>query len=272
MPRDIFCACLALVLASACCAAQSDQSPHFEAASIESAAGPATGPRMFSGGGGPATFEGTTTLEELINEAYDLGFGKVAGPSWIYTDRWAISAKLPSGTTGEQFRQMLANLLAERLGLVVHRVKKEVMGYELTVAPGGPKLTPSKAEAAAIVSSTGSGRPGMSWDSQKDGDMTRMTFRRTSMAFLEHQVSSLLSGSGPGETIPVIDRTGLTGHFDFDIEIPQWGKSREVTTGRDAGVDLSSALEKQLGLRLSPVKAQLNYMVVDHVNKAPRDN
>jgi uncharacterized protein (TIGR03435 family) len=281
MRHCFLCACLVLILACAYCPAQSDQSPHFEAASIE----PAASPEMFSGGPGTGrgTFEGTTTLETLIGLAYDLGLGRLAGPSRISTEWYAVSAKYPSGTTEEQFRQMLANLLAERFGLVIHRVTKEVIGYELTVAPGGPKLAPAKPETAADTPSTTSGRggsersmpdaygvaaphPGMSWDSQKDGNMTHMTFRRTGMAFLEYQVRSLLSGPGPDETIPVIDRTGLTDHFDFDLEIP---------TNGDAGVDpfsISKTLEKQLGLKLNPVKARINYIVVDHLNKAPTDN
>jgi uncharacterized protein (TIGR03435 family) len=284
MRHCTLCACLALILACAYCPAQSDQSPRFEAASIEPAASPA-GPLIFSDGlgTGRATFKGTTTLEALISMAYPLGFWKVVGPSWIYNDWWAVSARIPPGTTEEQFRQMLSNLLAEQFGLEVHRVTKDVIGYELTVAPGGPKLTPAKPEAAADRPSTTSGRggfersmpdargvaaphPGMSWDSQKDGNMTRMTFRRTSMAFLEYQVGSLLSGSRPDETIPVIDRTGLTDHFDFDLEIP---------TNDDAGVDpprISSALEIQLGLKLNPVQASISYIFVDHVKKAPADN
>jgi uncharacterized protein (TIGR03435 family) len=269
MRHCIFCACLALTLACVYCRAQSDQSPHFEAASIE----PAAGPEMFSGGpgSGRTIFEGTTALETLISMAYDVGLGQLSGPSWISTDWYTVSTRYPPGTTEEQFRRMLANLLAERFGLVVHRVTKEVIGYELTVAPGGPKLAPASPEAPADTPSTASDRggfehPGMSWDSQKDGNMTHMTFRRTGMAFLEYQVRSLLSGSGPDETIPVIDRTGLSDHFDFDLEIP---------TNNDARVDpssISSALEKQLGLKLSPVKASFSYIFVDHVTKAPTNN
>src|SRR5580698_8026217 len=243
----IFCTCVVLILACAYCPAQSEQSPHFEAASIK----PAAGPEMFSGGpgAGRATFEGTTTLDNLISMAYDLGLGHLRGPSWISTERYAVNTRYPSGTTEEQFRQMLANLLAEHLGLVVHRVTKEVSGYELSVAPGGPKLTPA-----------GDLRPGMSWDSRKDGSMTHMTFRQTAMAFLEYQVSSILSGSSePDEVIPVIDRTGLTGHFDFDLEIP--------TSGVDPS-GISNALEKQLGLKLNPVKSRISYIVVDHVKQA----
>jgi len=254
MRHSIFCACLVLILACAYCPAQSDQSLHFEVASTHfevASIKSATRPGIFSGGPGSerATYGGTT-LETLIATAYDLGLGQVAGPSWIYTDWWALTVKLPPGTTADQFRQMLANLLAERFGLVIHRVTKEVIGYELTVAPGGPKLTPAKPEP---------GVPGMSWDCQKDGNTTHMTFRRTTMAFLDYQVKSILSGSGPDETIPVIDRTGLTGNFDFDLEIP--------TNGVDPS-NISNALGKQLGLKLNPAKAWLSYIFVDHV-KAP---
>ena len=49
-----------------------------------------------------------------------------------------MTAKLPPGTTVEQYRQMMANLLAERFGLICHRVTKDFAGYEITVAKGGP--------------------------------------------------------------------------------------------------------------------------------------
>ena len=56
-------------------------------------------------------------------------------------NKWyAVTAKLTPGTTLEQYRQMMANLLAERFGLVVHHASKRVSGYNMTVVPGGPKL------------------------------------------------------------------------------------------------------------------------------------
>jgi hypothetical protein len=74
MRHCIFRACLALILACAYGPARSDQSPHFEVASIV----PATGSQLFSGGlgTGRVAVEGTT-LETLIGMAYDLGFGRV---------------------------------------------------------------------------------------------------------------------------------------------------------------------------------------------------
>src|SRR5580658_10195037 len=103
MRHCTFCTCLVLILACAYCPAQSGQSPHFEAASIE----PAAGPELFSGGpgAGRADFEATTTLETLIYSAYDLPLGEgLAGPSWMSTEWYAVKTKYPSGTTEEQFR------------------------------------------------------------------------------------------------------------------------------------------------------------------------
>ncbi|MGO9255964.1 MAG: TIGR03435 family protein [Bryobacteraceae bacterium] len=57
--------------------------------------------------------------------------------------RFDITAKIPPGTTKEQFRLMQQNLLAERFKLTVHHEKKESQVYELTVGKNGPKLKES---------------------------------------------------------------------------------------------------------------------------------
>ncbi|HWF10660.1 MAG TPA: TIGR03435 family protein [Bryobacteraceae bacterium] len=82
-------------------------------------------------------------LTNLISDAYQVGLDQITGPDWLNSEFYAINVKLPQGSTKEQDSQMMANLLAERFGLVIHRVTKEVSGYENTVASGGPKLTPS---------------------------------------------------------------------------------------------------------------------------------
>ena len=96
---------------------------------------------------------------------------------------------------------------------------------------------------------------------------------------------AILSESGPGETVPVTDRTGISGTFDFHLEIPMPAMRLppliRLQTGQtfdrdgDPGVgppDISAALEKQLGLKLKAVRTKLDFIVVDHVNKVPTDN
>ena len=61
-------------------------------------------------------------------------------PKWLDSERFDIVAKIPKGTTKEQFQLMLQNLLAERFKLTVHHETKELPKYALVVAKGGPKL------------------------------------------------------------------------------------------------------------------------------------
>jgi uncharacterized protein (TIGR03435 family) len=191
---------------------------------------------------------------------------------------------------------MMANLLTERFGLVAHRVATDVTGYELTVAPGGPKrLTPASPVPDAPQDASferpkpdASGYPvlgsGFTLASDSDNGMMKTSFR-VSMASLARWVRMTLFESAFGETVPVEDHTGLSGTFDFHLEIPQPAMrlpaflrnrtGQTLTRDGDPGVgprDIAAALEKQLGLRLTPVKTKLDFIVVDRVNKVPTEN
>jgi uncharacterized protein (TIGR03435 family) len=76
----------------------------------------------------------------------------------------------------------------------------------------------------------------------------------------------------------VIDRTGLTGRYDFTLT---WGEDEgggpvpaggPLTAGDPAaGESIFTALEEQLGLKLEPVKAPVDVVVIDHLEK-PSEN
>src|SRR5262249_31615348 len=72
--------------------------------------------------------------------AYNISYFQFSGPAWMNDLRFEIIATLPADTTKEQFRTMLQNLLAERFKLAVHRDRKSMNLYSLTVALGGPKF------------------------------------------------------------------------------------------------------------------------------------
>ena len=84
-------------------------------------------------------------LRSLILKAYDIPLYRFSGPESLFDVRFDVTATLPPGTTKEQFLLMQQNLLATRLGLVVHREMKEMPVYELIVAKGGSKLTKAAA-------------------------------------------------------------------------------------------------------------------------------
>lgn len=302
MVKSILRSGLILVL-GVCCVGQNGQSPHFEVASVKPVSRDV---RMGYSGDAERMSWARIPLTNLISDAYHVGLDQITGPDWLRTEFYAINVKLPSRSTKEQYPQMMANLLAERFGLVVHRVAKELSGYEITVAPGGPKLTPSNPEINTDAPAPSGGvrgsfempKPdangfptlpaGSPFASRIDGDVERMTFRRTTIAFLASRLQSALSRyRDPGQTMPITDRTGISGRFDFQLVIPapsprlpaqltlQPGQDAPAGAASDPGVtagSVSSALEKQLGLKLKAVKTSLDFIVVDHVERVPTDN
>jgi uncharacterized protein (TIGR03435 family) len=277
---------LVFVFASGCCVAQNDQSLHFEVASIKPVSKDV---RMgFQQDPGRMSW-GRIPLTNLISNAYHVGLDQITGPDWLGSEFYAIDVKLSSGFTMEQYPQMMANLLSERFGLVVHRVTKQVTGYEITLVPGGPKLTPSPPATDTETPARDGPRrgmpgpdadgfpvlpPGSPFASRIDGDVERMAFKRSSMAFLASRLQSVFSRSGSGQVTPITDRTGISGQFDFKLAISA-SANRVPDGAADPGVSpgsISAAMEKQLGLKLKAVRTSLDFIVVDHVERVPTPN
>ncbi|MGH9406894.1 MAG: TIGR03435 family protein [Terriglobia bacterium] len=222
----------------------------------------------------PGRFWATNVrLQDLIGYAYSLNPVQLQThslPSWVRSRRYTIKAVMPSGMPhlpprdrGRVQGQMLRSLLAERFGLKVHWTTKLLPAYDLVVAKGGAKMKLwSNAEYAVdhhqptsmrfgIGSYTAWGNP--SW--QIAGNLTAVLGRR------------------------VIDQTGLTGRYDFNLTWTPWrsGASGEegfgsgaaeegVTPAADSsGPSIFTAIREQLGLKLKPTKAPVEVLVVDHV-------
>jgi uncharacterized protein (TIGR03435 family) len=62
-----------------------------------------------------------------------------------------------------------------------------------------------------------------------------------------------------------VDQTGLTGRYDFQL-IWTADESRAPTDGT-APPGLFTAIQEQIGLKLEPVKAQIDVLVVDAVER-----
>jgi uncharacterized protein (TIGR03435 family) len=108
----------------------------------------------------PVRFRASATLTGLAMNAYGLkqGFEIDWKSPWMATEFFDVEAKVPAGSTKAQVRIMLQRLLAERFGLVIHRETRQLPGYRLVVAKGGPKLHKSGAAPA----NTGEAAPGPS--------------------------------------------------------------------------------------------------------------
>lgn len=274
--------------------------------------------------GGPGTSDpgrityGHVGLIALLAKAYGVQGDQIVGPAAIRNgdgQGYSIVATMPRNTTEEQFRLMLQSLLAERFHLVLHHETRLFPGYELSVARGGPKLGTAIHEEptlpdvyAQIATSTPTQKddkgfptlpPGLPWRfvSPRLGTvgMIRARFHATIAQFLINLPymigKSDLTPAGSAPTPRVLDRTGLTGIYDFTLEFmggtlfPAGSQMSTVPSQQGGGVEtpadpvggggptLVVALEKQLGLTLKKVKdLPVDMIVVERADKIPAAN
>ena len=234
--------------------------------------------------GGPGTsdlgrFTATNAeLSMLVMRAYGIQYDQLRGPAWMDTTQFDVVANVPAGTTAEQLRKMLQNLLAERFRLQVHHETRVTPVYELTVAKDGPKL-----KAAAEGNGTddfvpGSGprpmdrdkfpilppgRPNRACAIGPDG--SHCTFRMVTIGML---VQTLRLPNFVDRL--VVDKTGLTGRYDFTLYSRHMNG---VSPGpNDDAPSIEQAVQEQLGLKLSPSHASIDVIVIDHAEKTPTGN
>jgi len=202
------------------------------------------------------------TVRALVSAAYNLPPRAVSGgPDWIDLVRYDITAATPGETrpTPEQQMAMLRALLKERLSLAFHTEPKEFSVYVLTAARSGIKLKESATPDAqpALVSSV------------YPGDHILLPARNATM----EQFAAILQRAILDR--PVLDKTGLTGKYDFDLEWTyddsQFGGNLPPLVSQTSGKpDLFTALQ-QLGLKLDSSRAPIDTIVIDNVQR-PSEN
>jgi uncharacterized protein (TIGR03435 family) len=221
----------------------------FEVASIR----PHRGEIVMMGGqfSGPRIRLVALTLADLVGDAYHCDRYQISGAqAWIESERYDVLANAPgdNAPTQDNLRRMLQALLADRFQLKVHMETKERPVYALVVAKNGGKL---KASAAEEYSQTASG-----------ARTAHMTFAKATM---EQLASNLYYSVGR----PVFDKTGLRGFYDFTLDwTPDYGGP---SSSEANGVDIFTALQEQLGLKLEAQKAPIDMLVIDHAEK-PSEN
>jgi uncharacterized protein (TIGR03435 family) len=156
-------------------------------------------------------------------------------------------------------RAMVGRMLETELKLKVHQETEPQPVYELVVAKGGPKLMDY--EPGDTVTPNG-GHPltgkVLSWF-----DPFNLTCQDTTMAEL---VNSLSGPQRAGRV--VVDKTGLTGVYDFTVPIPYQPLPEQFQQmAEDSGVPSFLVGLKQLGLALQPGKGVVDQIVVDHVER-----
>jgi uncharacterized protein (TIGR03435 family) len=247
--------------------------------------------RRVNGDSSERSYE-NTTLYGLVAEAYPRPeFYKVVGqvpPDAPASQHFNVIVKIPPGTTKPQFKIMLRNMLAQRFGLTAHRETREFAGYDLVVARGGPKLK----DAAGFTGPQTPPDPSKPLELDREGFpklsyptmAATMSFGPngvpiTHLAARAQPVSTLLSALQNATGMPMHDKTGLTGKYDFNlgytvgvVATPAGTGSADSPQAADPGVPDIRAAIKNLGLTLEPMKVMLDVLVVDHVEKDPTEN
>jgi uncharacterized protein (TIGR03435 family) len=284
---------------------QSNQAPaklEFEVASVRVSTPP--GPPVRGQRGGPGTDDPTritytfVTMQGLLVWAFGLPIDQISGPSWWTTEHYDISAKVPPSATKDDVSVMLQNLLAERFNLKEHLVKKDFDAYELTVAKGGlkmkesvidPKLgsTGAPEQAAALRAGRNLGfkdgfpvlAPGNS-EALRGMNVNGRMLITARQQEVDSIVRTLQNALGAGNR--VIDKTGLTGTYDFHLQYARPNNNAaaqnlpEGSTYLDSigepAPDIVIAAREQLGLVLTKGKVAVDVLVVDHADRVPTEN
>jgi uncharacterized protein (TIGR03435 family) len=200
-----------------------------------------------------------TTLKDILQWAYNVHPRQVSGgPGWIDSDKFDIVAKPEGGVflDGEQIKTMLRTLMADRFQLKLHHETKDLPVYALTIGKNGPKMKVRTDGDGGAPFSLLIGGPRWPVRNAPMGLMVSVL----QMVVLDH---------------PVLDKTGLTGNFDFDLvwtpDETQFGGRGASMPGDPNAPNIFTAIQEQLGLKLEAQKAQVDVLVIDSAEK-PSEN
>jgi uncharacterized protein (TIGR03435 family) len=227
-------------------------------------------------------------VRPIITFAYQVAqYQLLGGPGWLTTDRYDLVAKMegdadptfvPGASTPNPMQLALRHLLEERFKLKVHRETREMDIYALVLAkPGGtpgPNLKPTTQDCAAAAAAARQGGPPPSGAAPGQpfcgiqGGPGRLRFGGLPVSAFAQAFS------GPAGRM-VVERTGLTGSWDFELTFAPEGR------GGPGGADgaaadpnapsFFTAVQEQLGLRLEPTKGPVEVVIIDGIEKPVDD-
>jgi len=195
------------------------------------------------------------TLKLLVAAAYNLSPKVISGgPDWVESGHFDILALTPGETRPSHDEQMamLRTLLSERFKLSFHREAKDFSIYRLEVAKAGSKLKESTAapdDPAQLISTVYPQHIHLPARNATMGDFASLLQR----ALLDR---------------PVVDSTGLTGRYDFDLDWApdetQFGGEVPVASADAQAPPFFTAIKEQLGLELEATRGSVQALVIDH--------
>jgi uncharacterized protein (TIGR03435 family) len=197
----------------------------------------------------------------LVAFAYDVpaGFENryiLGGPAWLDSNIYEITAKIEGATFAAmqklpvdqqrgQISLMEQALLAERFHLKAHFETRSLPAFALTLAKGGPRLTPAH-----------------------PGETTRLAMQGDTITATALTLDQLLRSPFLGSRT-ILNQTGLTGAYDFTLTYSN--RTDAADDDPSAAPALSTAVQEQLGLKLVPAKGMVEVVVIDSIER-PSEN
>jgi bla regulator protein blaR1 len=210
---------------------------------------------------------------------------QIIGPAWIRAERFDIVAKaegsLAPDETGMPVRlvAMMRSLVEERFRMQAHTEMREMSVYLLVLANRdralGPRLHQSSQDCRGVIATASPEPPdSTNWCGVRGGVVSgHIRMRGLTMA----QMATRLAADWEVRR-PVLDRTGLAGRWDGEIEFvpvflpgPHTDSAPVANPNADSGPTMLSAVQGQLGLKLEPTKAPVQVLVIDHVERPTSD-
>jgi uncharacterized protein (TIGR03435 family) len=207
------------------------------------------------------------SLRWIIRWAYGLRDYQVIGlPGWADRQRFEIRATYsPASADAATVRTMLQRLLADRFALRSHREQREIRLYQLVKANEdgslGPKLTAANVDCQKVAAASANGRRPRPTCVSFGGADQITGFTKT-MADLTRALDEVVGS-------PVVDRTGLTGTWDYDLRwtLPAGPPAEPNQQTIESSGEVFTGLREQLGLRLEATRAPYDVLVVDAVSR-----
>lgn len=200
-----------------------------------------------------------TNVNDLVTFAYGLHARQIIGaPDWFSIEKFDLDGvpDVEGQPSADQMRLLIQDVLVQRFKLAFHHDERELSVYALTVAKGGPKMTVTQ---------------------NNTNDPRNFMFRGLGKLMVTNSTMQDVCRGFQGAVMdkPVVDHTGLTERYDFnlnwtpdDSQFTQMGaRIPPPTDDPNAPPSLYTAMQEQLGLKLEPAKASTETLVIDHVEK-----
>ncbi len=231
----------------------------FEVASVKASPPGGRGGGIKAQPGGQRYSGQNVPVKLMISLMYKVPIRQIeGGPDWINNEGFDVEAKADHSYSLDDLHVMFQNLLADRFQLKFHKEYREGPVYALSVDKSGAKMKVNDSPEP--------------FDFPIQGDRTGLTIgHHVDMEYLCWWLGQVLQR----DERPVLDRTGLKGHYDFKLsfapELPPDFPRENLPPGFLDRPPIAEAVREQLGLKLQPEKGPVVHYVIDHVEK-PGEN